>query len=220
LELVKELDALDSDDSEHKEIDKLKVDKKSTVKMSENAIKKKAKNDLSKYLPGFVLLASRLEMFFIIYKYHCPLNLVHLFWLLITFLLSDENVFLVSMYAMLPVLFWEFLFIYAIRIPIVKDTGFMQTYGSYMQWPMEDRMSEQVFFYLTLATFVMMPYCLNAIHNNQNKENSLLSFFTLRIKNAKYWNTFWIIKFQFCKYIQLTLLCFLFYNGMKNLNSV
>jgi len=85
---------------------------------------------------------------------------------------------------------------------------------------MEDRMGEQFFFYITLATFIMMPYCLNALHNENRKENKLLDFFTLRIKNAKYWNTLWIIEFQFCKYIQLTLLCFLFYNGMKNLNSV
>jgi hypothetical protein len=126
MELVKEISALDSDDSEHKEISKIKTEtKKSTSKMSENALKKKAKNDLSKYLPLGVLFLSRLEMFIIIYKYHCPLNLIHLFWILLTFLLSDDNVFLVSMYSMIPLLFWEFLFIYAIRIPIVKDTVFM-----------------------------------------------------------------------------------------------
>jgi len=126
MELVKEISALDSDDSEHKEISKIKTEtKKSTAKMSENALKKKAKNDLSKYLPLGVLFLSRLEMFIIIYKYHCPLNLIHLFWILLTFLLSDDNVFLVSMYSMIPLLFWEFLFIYAIRIPIVKDTVFM-----------------------------------------------------------------------------------------------
>lgn len=84
---------------------------------------------------------------------------------------------------------------------------------------MKDRMWEQVLFYVTLATFITMPYCLNAIHNNK-KENKLLNFFTLRIKNHKYYNTLWIAVFQFLKYIQLTLLCFLFYNGMKNLNSI
>jgi len=126
MELVKEIDDMDSDDSEHKEIARIKKDKKSTAKMSDNALKKKAKNDLSKHLPFGVLILSRVEMFFIIYKYHCPLNLVHLFWILLTFLLSDDNVFLVSMYSMIPLLFWEFLFIYAVRIPIVKDTVFMQ----------------------------------------------------------------------------------------------
>lgn len=163
---------------------------------------------------------ARLEMFTIIYVYHCPLNLVHLFWLLMTFLLSDDNVFLLSMYSMLPVLMYEFLFIYAVRIPIVKDTDFIKMMGGYMQWTMRDRMTEQVFFYITLATFIMMPYCLNALHNNKKHENALLNFFKLRIKNPKYYNTFWMMEFNFLRYVQLTLLCFLFYNGMKNLNSV
>ena len=96
----------------------------------------------------------------------------------------------------------------------------MQMFGEYMNWNMTNRMGEQAFFYLTLATFIMMPYCLNALHNNKNRENKLLAFFNLRIKSPKYWNTFYICLFQFLKYIQLTLLCFLFYNGMKNLNSV
>jgi hypothetical protein len=159
-------------------------------------------------------------MFTIIYVYHCPLNLIHLFWLLSTFLLSDDNVFLLSMYSMLPVLFYEFLFIYAMRIPVVKDTYVMQTFGAYMSWPMKDRMTEQVLFYVTLATFFMMPYCLYALHKIKKPENALLNFFKLRIKNPKYMNTLWIVEFQFLKYVQLILFLFLFYNGMKNLNSV
>lgn len=62
-----------------------------------------------------------------------------------------------------------------------------------MQWPMKDRMTEQFLFYITLMTFFMMPYCLNALHNTKTKENKLLSFFTLRIRNAKYYNTMWMI---------------------------
>jgi hypothetical protein len=81
-------------------------------------------------------------------------------------------------------------------------------------------MTEQVFFYITLATFIMMPYCLNALHSIKKHENALLSFFKLRIKNPKYYNTIWMMEFNFLRYVQLTLLCFLFYNGMKNLNSV
>jgi len=92
---------------------------------TQTQIKKKAKNDFTKFLPNIILQMARLEIFIIIYVYHCPLNLIHLFWLLMTFLLSDDNVFLLSMYSMLPVLIWEFLFIYAIRIPVVKDTTFM-----------------------------------------------------------------------------------------------
>lgn len=200
-------------------IEKAKDDKVAGA-ISDTTIRKKAKNDFSKHLPNIIINAARLEMFVIIYMYHCPLNLVHLFWLLMTFLLSDENIFLLSMYSMIPVLSYEFLFIYGIRIPVVKDTTFMIYFGEYMKWTMQNRMYEQTFFYVTLATFIMMPYCLNAIHNNNNRENKMLAYFNLRIKTPKYWNTFYIVLFQFLKYVQLTLLCFLFYNGMKNLNSV
>ena len=141
MKLVKELDNLDSDDEELQNIEKARVGKK-TARATEAAIKKKAKNDYSKFLPSIIMQLARVEMFAIIYTYHCPLNLIHLFWLLATFLLSDDNVFLLSMYSMLPMLFWEFLFIYGIRIPVVKDTVFMQRYGEYLQWPMKSRMSE------------------------------------------------------------------------------
>jgi len=120
-------------------------------------------------------------MFIIIYLYHCPLNLIHLIWLLLTFMLSMDNVFLISTYSMIPLLGYEFMFVYSMRIPIVKDTWFMQTFGGYFDWDMKSRMYEQTFMYITLLTFIMMPSCLTTIHNRKTSENALLNFFTIRL---------------------------------------
>jgi cell division protein FtsB len=54
MKLAKKLDKLDSDDEELKDIDKLKTGKLSGKK-SEAAIKKKAKNDLGKFLPTIIM---------------------------------------------------------------------------------------------------------------------------------------------------------------------
>jgi len=54
MKLAKQLDKLDSDDEELKNIDKLKTGK-SSGKKSHAAIKKKAKNDLGKFLPTIIM---------------------------------------------------------------------------------------------------------------------------------------------------------------------
>jgi hypothetical protein len=38
---------------------------------------------------------------------------------------------LLSSYAMVPLLSWEFIFIYGIRIPVVQETEFFKSFGSY-----------------------------------------------------------------------------------------
>lgn len=57
---------------------------------------------------------------------------------------------------MIPLLTWEFIFIYGSRIPVIKDTNIMVSYGTYLQFEMESKMTEQTFMYLTLVTFYMM----------------------------------------------------------------
>ena len=54
MKLSKQLDKLDSDDEELKNIDKLKTGK-SSGKKSHASIKKKAKNDLGKFLPTIIM---------------------------------------------------------------------------------------------------------------------------------------------------------------------
>jgi hypothetical protein len=82
-------------------------------------LKKKARNDMTRNLPEIILWMARFEMFIIIYSYHTPLSLVHLSWLLMSFMISTYATTLISVYSMIPLLTWEFIFVYGSRIPIV-----------------------------------------------------------------------------------------------------
>jgi hypothetical protein len=187
---------------------------KSYERKTEDDIKQKAKSDISEQMPELVIQIARLEMFIIVYLYHCPLNLIHLTWLLLTFLLSMENVFLISTYSMIPLLGYEFVFIYAMRIPIVNETWVMTTFGAYLQWEMQSRMYEQTFMFITLLTFIMMPSCLTTIHSRTSKTNGLLEFFKVRLNNPLYSQLLWVSVFFSLKHIQMLVLLFLFWNGI------
>lgn len=98
-------------------------------------------------------------MFLFVYMYHSYVSIIHLTWILTTFLVSIETTLLISIYAMIPILSWEFIFVYGIRIPIVQELDFFKTYGNYFQWAMEKKSLEQSLMFLTLACFYMMLSC-------------------------------------------------------------
>lgn len=122
----------------------LKTDFKKLVKKSEGATKKqkvhfkydtggnmnKAKKDFTKYLPVIVLWGARLNMFVLAYMYHTEVSFINVMWVIISFILPDELILLVSSVVMVPILSWEFVLIYGSRIPIVSDTYFFKTFGS------------------------------------------------------------------------------------------
>ena len=96
-----------------------KKGKQKRAKFDSGNNRMKAASDMSKYLPAIVLWTARINMFVLIYMYHSYVSLIHLAWLLLSFLLSMHTTFLFSIYAMIPLLSWEFVFIYGSRIPIV-----------------------------------------------------------------------------------------------------
>ena len=118
---------------------------------------------MTRNLPELVLWSARAEMFYLTYQYHTPLSLIHLIWLLLSFILSTYSITLISVYSMIPLLTWEFIFIYGSRIPVIRDTQIMVNYGRYMQFDMKSRMTEQTFMYITLVTFYMMISTLNSL---------------------------------------------------------
>jgi len=105
-------------------------------------LRQKARTDLTRNLPELVLWSARAEMFYLTYQYHTPLSLIHLIWLLLSFILSTYSITLISVYSMIPLLTWEFIFIYGSRIPVIRDTQIMVNYGRYMQFDMESKMTE------------------------------------------------------------------------------
>lgn len=182
------------------EAGKKKKDTKGLMKKNEGKnLAKKAKMDLTGQLPGIILWIGRFEMFFLVYMYHSPLSLIHISWLILTFLVSQTTIFLVSVYAMIPILSWEFVFVYGVRIPIIKDYMFMQKFGTYMKWPMEYKTEEQTFMFITLCTFFMMISGMRFLHLKV-KEDHLMIFFRTRINDPRYSNN-WKVLFYFLKYI-------------------
>ena len=177
-----------------------KLEEKSNMFDGGNArLKKKARSDMSRNLPEIVLWTARIEMFYLTYQYHSPLSLIHLIWVLLSFILSTYSITLISVYSMIPLLTWEFIFIYGSRIPVIKDTLIMVNYGRYMQFDMRNRMTEQTLMYFTLVTFYMMVSTLSAL-KKKDKGNQLLEFFKLRLKNPKY-SDIWKLFFFSLKYI-------------------
>ena len=89
----------------------------------------KVKNDMNRYLPTLVLWAIRFFLTIQSYMYHSSLGYYHLIFILSTFILPGTYVLLLSFVVMLPLYFAEFVLLYGMRIPLVNQTDFLQTYG-------------------------------------------------------------------------------------------
>ena len=76
------------------------------------------------YLPELVLTTSRILMFLFSYTYHSYASLLNIVWIVFTFVFPNEIVYLASAVAMLPIVFIQFLMVYGIRLPIIKDKKF------------------------------------------------------------------------------------------------
>jgi hypothetical protein len=70
-------------------------------------------------MSNIVLWLARSMMFLMVYMYHSYVSILHLSWILMSFVFPIQTTFVISIYGVLPILFWEFIFIYAIRIPVV-----------------------------------------------------------------------------------------------------
>lgn len=178
---------------------------------------KKASGDLSVYLPGLVLWTARLLMFGLVYTYHCQANLIHLTWILLSFILNMNTCFILSIYAMIPLLSWQFIFVYGSRIPIVQDTTFFVRYASYYKWEMKAQTYEQTLLFLTLACFYMMISC-QRISARLDTEDSLLKFFAKRCTDPRFSNL-WKLVFYTLRYVQSFVLLTLFFSGITNINN-
>jgi len=90
---------------------------------------KKAKKELNSFFPTVVLWILRFSIGFQAYLYHTNLNMFHLLFVLSTFVFSGRFATFVGAVVMLPIYCGEFIMIYSLNIPYVKDTKFIQTFG-------------------------------------------------------------------------------------------
>jgi hypothetical protein len=159
-----------------------------------------AKKDFTKYLPAIVLSAARLNMFILAYMYHSQVSFINVMWVLLTFMIPDEFVLLLSSVTMVPILTWEFVLIYGSRIPVVSDTYFFKTFGKYFLWKFCYPVLEQSFMYINLLTFYMMISCYHMLSQRGDKENSLIHFFKKRVSDPRF-SSNWKLVFFSMRYI-------------------
>ena len=115
-------------------------------------------------------------MFTLVYMYHTYISIIHLLWIITSFIVDMRTTFLIGIYSMIPLLTWEFILVYGSRIPIVNETDFFVAYGAYFKFNMVSQTYEQTFIFLNLVLFFMMISCRRILEKSDTS-NGLLKFF-------------------------------------------
>lgn len=176
--------------------------------------KKKAQAHNS-YLGAIVLFCAQIAMFLLAYGYHGTAGFFHLCWLVLSFILSTKNTLFLSVVVMIPMLTWEFTFIYMSKVHKIRDTEFFKLFGKYYRFDMINPTLEQFFMLVTLLLFYMMISSYLKAIDNKPAENGFIRFFRIRIHAKK---VLWIWVFFFCRYVHLVILVYLFYRGVSDLD--
>lgn len=175
------------------------------------------KSNLNTHLPTSLMWAQRVLVGFQAYMYHTDLSLVHLTWVVMTFILPYKVMFFFSIVIMIPIYSFEFIMVYGNHVYLVGDSSFFQQYPMF-KWTMEAKMLEQLLFYVIMSNFFMMisGYFLTF---QQNQDDMIIEAIRKRMtdknKSMIYKFAFWILK-----YIQSLVLITLLYLGYSELNHL
>jgi hypothetical protein len=113
---------------------------------------------------------------------------------------------------MIPLVTWEFIFVYLGRVAKIKETNFFKNYGKYFEFHMENPSFEQFFMLVTLLLFYMMISVYIKRIDAKNVENRLIGFFRVRIKEQE--KIFWIWIFYGCRWAHILILVVLLATGV------
>jgi len=87
-------------------------------------------------------------------------------------------------------------------------------------WSMDSRVYEQTLMFLTISIFFMMMSSYKLLKEEESSQSRTgFHFFRTRISNPKYSNN-WKFVFIGLRYIQAVVLLFLFYVGVKKINTL
>ena len=75
--------------------------------------------DHRKFIPTIVVWLARAALFALGYRNHSVSGFIHISWVVLSFIISIREILLVSISAYLPILLWEFIFVYCSRMPHV-----------------------------------------------------------------------------------------------------
>ena len=118
------------------------------------------KKDLNKFLPIVAMWTLRIMLTFQIYMYHTGISLVHLMYVLLTFIIPIKIAFYFTIVVMLPLYICEFIMVYGAKIQYLKDKPEFTKFGVYFNnIPMKSPMLEQTLYFLILTNFFVMISC-------------------------------------------------------------
>jgi len=81
-----------------------------------------------------ILQSARLNMFVMSYMYHSTAGFVNLIWCLCSFVFPIQVVFFLSIFIFIPILSWEFILIYGVRINHLNQLTLFKDLGEYYNW--------------------------------------------------------------------------------------
>ena len=88
------------------------------------------------------------------------MGLFHLCWLLSTFFLPMQIVLFITCVLLLPVYTFEFIMIYGVRVPLVRQyVPIYKTYGKDFDFKMESPVTEQFLYFSILALLYLCVGC-------------------------------------------------------------
>lgn len=171
----------------------------------------------SSFGPVLVIWLLRFTLGFQAYLYHNLIGLLHLTWILLSFIFSAKATLLLSAVFMVPFYTFEFIMVYGGQLRVIKDVHFFKKYGEYFVLDLKRPILEQNLYFLNLLLFYMTIGSLKYTFDNSSS-GTLGSFFTERIRDPAS-SVIWRFLFLILRYIQSLVLIILFLNGSDKLNN-
>ena len=131
--------------------------------------------------------------------YHVHISLLHLAWVLLSFVLPIRPSLFLSIMIMLPVYAWEFLIVYGREVPVISEMPHLQKYSKIFDFEMKSLILEQLLFYTILALHFIAVGCFKLTFEHDQNRWILGSFFE-KI-DSKDTSIFWKFLFYFLKHV-------------------
>ena len=184
---------------------------------SPNKLIAKARANLNSYMPMLVMTLLRIFLTLQAYMYNRSLGMVHLFWVLWSFIFPYTCTQILTITLLLPLYLSEFVMIYGMRVPILKDTRVMVNYKQVFDINFQLPILEQSLFFVVLVLIFMTISCLKLTYDQDQTEFVKQSFFYLiqHEKGSIFWKFLWFL----FKHIQTLILVLIFLKGASNINT-
>lgn len=153
----------------------------------------------SSFGPALVVWSLRFTLGLQAYMYHNFIGLLHLTWILLSFIFSARTTLLLSSAFMVPLYTFEFIVVYGCQLQVIQDIDFFKKYGQYFVTDMKRPILEQNLYFLNLLLWYMTIGSLKLAFDRQGS-GSLGRFFAEKI-HSKSASVIWKLLFLALRYI-------------------